>query len=401
MKNFRLLVALLFICIADQAWAAGFALDVLGGRATGMASAVTAFIDDAEAAFYNPAGLAQGKGLDMRVGATPIVPSFSFHSDITGQDSSAINRVTTPPHAYGSYGITDQLSVGFGFFTPYGLVVPWHSNWEGNFLSIKSDLRTYYFDPEVAYRITDRVRVGAGVQIVRTTVSLKRAIRAFGGNVGIVELAGGSWGVGGIGGVQIDIIPGMLTFGGTYRSSVSSDINGRAHFSNVPLPLQTTLRDQNVSTHLSLPGQFAFGLAYLGVTNLKLSFEMDYVGWQAVQRLAINFEDPNLDSVTPKNWNHTWNYHLGAEYDLNSQWRIRGGVMYDPTPSPQDTITPEIPDANRINIAIGAGYQWGKFALDAGYQLVVITNAKTTAPQLPGSYSGVANLLSVTLGFHL
>ncbi len=36
MKNFRLLVALLCIGIADQAWAAGFALDVLGGRANGF-----------------------------------------------------------------------------------------------------------------------------------------------------------------------------------------------------------------------------------------------------------------------------------------------------------------------------------------------------------------------------
>ncbi len=128
---------------------------------------------------------------------------------------------------------------------------------------------------------------------------------------------------------------------------------------------------------------------------------MDYIGWQTVQRLAINFENPNLNSVEPKNWTHTWNYHLGAEYDLNSQWRIRGGLMYDPTPSPQNTITPDVPDANRINIAVGAGYQWGRFAVDAGYQLVVITSAKTTAPDLPGTYSGVANLLSVTLGFHL
>src|SRR6266849_6351333 len=106
MKNFRLLVALLCIGIADRAWAAGFALDVLSARATGMAAAVTAFIDDAEAAYYNPAGLAQGKGLDVRIGATPIVPSFNFHSDNTGQTSSVIVRVTTPPHAYAAYGIT-------------------------------------------------------------------------------------------------------------------------------------------------------------------------------------------------------------------------------------------------------------------------------------------------------
>jgi len=32
---------------------------------------------------------------------------------------------------------------------------------------------------------------------------------------------------------------------------------------------------------------------------------------------------------------------------------------------------------------------------------VVVTHAKTTAPLLPGRYGGVANLLSLTLGFHL
>lgn len=402
MKNLRLLIAVLSVGMAGRAWAAGFALDVLGGRATGMAAAVTAFIDDAEAVFYNPAGLAQGRGvLDVRVGATPIVPSFQFHSDLSGQTTDAIVRAVPPPHFYASYGITDQLSVGFGVFTPYGLVVPWRRNWEGRFLSFYSDLKSYYFNPEVAYRIVNRVRLGAGLQIVRTTVSLKRKLRLVDGSEGQIELAGGMWAVGGNAGVQIDLVPDLLTFGAAYRSAVQADINGRSHFSDIPLPLQSTLRDQNASTHIQLPGQLALGLAVQALANLKLSFEMDYVGWQAVQRLAINFENPSLNTVAPKRWSHTWNYHLGAEFALDPQWRLRGGVMYDPTPSPQDTITPELPDANRINIALGAGYQWDKFSVDAGYELVVITHDQSTSPLLPGTYNGVANLLSVTLGFHL
>jgi long-chain fatty acid transport protein len=401
MKILRLLIAVLSVGIAGRAWAAGFALDVLSARATGMAAAVTAFIDDAQAAFYNPAGLAQGRGLDVRLGLTPIVPSFSFQSDNTGATTSAILRVTPPPHVYASYGITDQLSVGLGFYTPYGLVVPWPRGWEGNYLSIFSDLKTYYFTPEVAYRIVDRVRLGAGVQIVRATVQLKREIRLPDSSLALAELAGGTWAVGYIAGVQIDLVPSVLTFGATWRSTANGDINGRAHFSSVPPSLQNTLKDQNASTHLNLPGTIALGLAYLGVEKLKLSFEMDYYSWQVFGRLAVNFEDPSLNTLSPKNWTHTWNYHLGAEYALNSQWRLRGGLMYDPTPSPQDTISPELPDANRVNIAAGAGYQWDKFAVDAGYQLVVITHATTTLPQLPGTYSGVANLLSVTFGFHL
>lgn len=399
MKTLNLLVTVLCSGTASTAWAAGFAIDVHGGRATGMAAAVTAFIDDAEAVYYNPAGLAQGKVLDLRVGATPIVPAFSYQNS-AGQTSSGIVRPVPPPHIYASYGITDELSVGLGVFSPYGLVVPWHSGWEGRFLTLNSDLKTFYINPEVAYRFMGRVRVGAGIQIVRATVSLKRSIN-FVDSEGLAELAGGTWGVGGNGGVQIDLIPNLLSFGATYRSSVNGDINGRAHFSNIPTAFQGTAKDQNVSTHLSLPGQFSLGVAFQALPNLKLAFNSDYVGWQVIQRLVISFQDPSLTQVLPKNWKHTWNYHLGAEYTLNPQWRFRAGIMYDPTPSPQDTMTPELPDANRVNIALGAGYQWSNFAVDLGYQLVVITSATSTAPQFPGSYSGVANLASLTFGYHL
>ena len=401
MKRLCFLATVLSIGVGSRVWGAGFAIDVHGGRATGMASAVTAFIDDAEAAYYNPAGLAQGKVLDLRVGITPIVPAFKFDSTNSGQTTDGIVQVAPPAHVYALYGITDQFSIGFGFFSPYGLKVPWHSNWEANYLSIRSELKTFYFNPEVAYRVTDQIRLGAGVQIVRTTVSLTQAIRLPGGDFGQVDLSGGTWGVGYNAGIQIDIIPKLLSFGGTWRSTVNSDITGRAHFSNIPAGLQSKLKDQGASTHLTLPGQFALGVAFQALPALKLSFETDYIGWQVFQRLAVNFEDPSLNTVNPKNWTHTWNYHFGAEYLLNPNWALRAGVLYDPTPSPQDTISPELPDANRVNIALGAGFHWDKFAIDAGYELVVITNAKTTYAPLPGSYSGVANLLSVTFGFHL
>ncbi len=399
MKTVILVSVMILGGIQSSSWAAGYAIDVQGGRATGMAAAVTAFIDDAEAAYFNPAGLAQGRTLDVRVGATPILPSFSYQ-DPLGNSSSGIVRPVPPPHLYLSYGVTDELSVGLGVFSPYGLVVPWHSNWQGRFLSIQSDLKTYYTNPEVAYRIGDRVRLGAGIQIVRITAQLKRAIN-FVDSEGLVELAGATWGVGGNGGLQIEILPSVLSFGATYRSAVTSDINGRVHFSNIPIDFQSTAKDQNASTTVHLPATFSLGLAYQALPALKLAFNADYTGWQVFRRLALDFQDPSLSTVLPKNWSHTWNYHFGAEYTLNAQWRLRTGILIDPSPSPQDTITPELPDANRVNIALGAGYQWGHFAVDAGYQLVVITSVTSTSPQFPGTYSGVANLLSLTLGFHL
>jgi len=32
---------------------------------------------------------------------------------------------------------------------------------------------------------------------------------------------------------------------------------------------------------------------------------------------------------------------------------LRGGVLVDPTPSPADTLGPDIPDSTRVNLALG------------------------------------------------
>ena len=119
----------LFYC-AD-AKAAGTALDVQGGRATGMAGAVSGFIDDSSAIYFNPAGMANGQGLDAQAGVNLIVPTFSYKSAASGKKTSMPFSVVTPFQAYASYGITDNVSAGVGVFTPYGLDLKWPDGWEG------------------------------------------------------------------------------------------------------------------------------------------------------------------------------------------------------------------------------------------------------------------------------
>jgi long-chain fatty acid transport protein len=371
-------------------------VDVHGGRATGMAAAVTAMIDDASGVFYNPAGLAQGKGLDLEIGDTVIVPAFKFE-DPAGVTTDGSKKPIPPPHFYASYGLTEEVTFGIGVFSPYGLVVEWPQGWDGRFQSARSELDTFYINPEVAVRATPWLRVGAGLQIVRAIAQLDRALNYI-DSEGATHLAGGGWGVGGNAGVQVEAIPETLSFGATYRSLVNVDITGNSHFSGTPTNLQTLLQDQPVSTTAHLPQSISLGVAVRPFSRLRLSFNADYTGWQSIHELLIIFQNPTLNTYLPKRWKHTWNYHLGGEYELTDQWRLRGGILIDPTPSPVDTITPDLPDADRVNIALGGGYRWRNFRIDAGYQLVVITSVTSTAPAWPGKYSGVANLLSLTLG---
>jgi len=91
---------------------------------------------------------------------------------------------------------------------------------------------------------------------------------------------------------------------------------------------------------------------------------------------------------------------VGGEAKVAASWRVRAGVMYDPSPSPADTLTPETPDADRLNLALGVGYwQRSGFHADLGYQLILLFKKPSTAPQLPGDYGGWVHILGITLGY--
>ena len=260
-------VAACCLLLLRDARAAGIALDVQSGRGTGMASAVTAVIDDSSAIYYNPAGIAQGRGLDVMVGDTIIIPSFTYTSPSGAQTGNA-SEVLPPFQAYLTAGLLDNLSIGVGVFTPYGSTIDWPTGWTGRSLITSSALATYDINPTIAYRFGP-VRLGAGLQVERATVELKKDINT-GSQFASVDLGGDSWGVGMNAGAQLEVIKQYLQVGLHYRSAVTLDFTGNAHFSNVPPELQTQLHDQAVSTTLTNPDSLQIGIASHPIPRLVL-----------------------------------------------------------------------------------------------------------------------------------
>lgn len=364
-----------------------------------MAAAVTAMIDDSSAIFYNPAGIAQGRIVDAQVGDTLIMPSFKF-TDPQGQSTSTLFKVSAPFQIYESGGITDHLSIGVGVFTPFGLTVPWPSEWEGKSIVTEASLATYDFNPTVAYRFGP-LRIGVGVQLVRATVDLKRKIDTP--SEVSAELGADTWGEGFNVGAQLEAMARYLSLGVAYRSAVTLDFTGNAHFDGVPPPFQATLHDQLVKTSLTNPDVFQMGVASHPLASLVIDVDLVWYGWSKFH--AIDIKYPNdasgmLRAPEPKNWSNTVNVHLGGEVAVNDTWRLRAGAMYDPSPSPSNTLLPDVPDANRMNVAVGVGYAHPSgFSLDVGYQLLVLFSKTSTATPLAGTYSGLGNIIGISVGY--
>ena len=389
--------------LASSALAAGFQVDVHGSRATGMATAVTASVDDASSVFFNPAGLAGKKGLDIYLGDTLIIPSFTY----SGPDGTTKTTpgVIPPPHLYVAYGITDSAAVGVGLFSLYGSAIHWPNNstWPGRFQITDSTLSTYYINPEVAFKV-GMLHVGVGVQVVRATVDLKRQTNFFDSETeATTELGGGSWGVGGNLGVQVDAIPKILQFGATYRSGVKLNFDGNAHFSNVPSEFAGAVRDQALRTSVTLPDTLALGVAVHPIPTLLVGFDAVYTAWQKLHDLSFHFDDPSLDQVEYKRWHSTVNFHLGSELNVSDNFDVRLGLLLDPTASPSSTLGPDLPDSTRLNIAAGVGFHTGGFRADLGYQYVIIMKTTSTNPVFGNgaTYNGNAQVLGLSIGYRL
>lgn len=391
--------ALLIVLFASTAAASGFRLETHHARAAGMGIAVTALTDDASSIVYNPAGLAGRRGLDVQAGLSLVIPSIVFTSDATGQSTQTLTRLSTPINFNASFGITDDLSVGLGVFNPFGAGATWPDSWEGRGRALSSNVQTFAFNPTIAYRIHPKFKIGAGVQIVRGTVAIERGL-PFIDAEGKVSLAGDAWGLGWNAGVQGTLIDDRLTYGFTWRSNVPLTFQGRAHFGSIPPEFQSRLADQAITASVTMPDIATVGIGFYATPRLRLGLDVNVVMWSSFRQLFIDFTNNDLDNPLPKRWHDTMSVHVGGEYDVTKHIQARFGAVYDQTATPTDTLTPDLPDAQRVRFCLGVGYRF-EFGLnlDAGYQLVLLVPQASTAPGFSGTYSGSAQVVGFNAGY--
>ncbi|MCP3161848.1 outer membrane protein transport protein [Myxococcus sp. QH3KD-4-1] len=394
-------LSLMTLLAAGVSQAAGFQIDTQSARATGLGNAATAWMEDSSAIYSNAANILGVKTLDITVGDTGILPLLEF-TPTGGSTQGQKLTVSPPPHVFAVFRPFEKLAFGVGAYAPYGARSHWEDDFVGRFRGQQSNLAAYYINPTVAYQLHDAIRVGAGVDIVRSTVEIRRALN-FLDSEGSVHLGGGAWGVGFNAGLQAELLPGELTLGVHYRSSVAVTFEGQADFQNIPVEFQQRMTDQRVSADVTFPATLAIGLAFYPMERLTVALDAQVTYWSSFEALAIEFPDtPALNNPIAKTWSTKAKYHLGAEYAVTPQLQARAGLVADLSPSPSETLTPDLPDADRFKVAIGAGYTTPSgLRADVGYQFVFLADTESTAPGMEGNYSGSAHVLGVTLGYAL
>jgi long-chain fatty acid transport protein len=379
--------------------AAGFSIDTHSARATGLASTSTAVMEDSSAVAYNAANILGVQKLDITVGDSAIIPKLKFTPE-GGNTQGFKPTVVPPPHLFGVYRINESMAAGIGVYVPFGAGANWVDDFVGRTKGFESQVATYFINPTFAYQATDRLRLGAGVSLVRGTVSIRRKLD-FRESEGTVELGGGGWGFGYNLGAQFEAVEKLMSLGVSFRGPAKVSFDGKSDFQDVPAEFQSLLVDQPLSAAITLPGSVGVGLKVTPTQQLMIGVDATMVLWSSIDQFGVEFENPALTSFLPKRWKNTLNLKAGVEYLVTPDLAVRVGGTYDPTVSPEDTLTPDLPDATRIKATVGVGYNFNPVRVDVGYQFTQLTDTKSTAPGIAGTYNGNGHVVAATVGYSL
>lgn len=391
-------------------YSGGFQVNEHGSRAMGMGGAFIAVASDPSAIYFNPAGLTQLRGFNVMLGATFIAPRTTFRGPAPSIDEhKMVRQIFYPINLYASYQLTNKVTLGFGLNNPFGLGTKWPEDWVGKYIATETRLRTFFFTPSVAYKITEGISVGWGLDFVLGQVLLKRKvdISPFAGEAN-VKLEGSGNGFGYRFGILAKPFDD-LSIGFSYRGDVNLKFDGTAETTG-PAQLQSQLPQGDVKTEITTPQNFNFGVAYRVMPKLLLAASLQYVTWSSYKDLKVDFVDPRFpDLSTPKNWFDSYIVRFGGEYNLLSNLDVRAGILYDKNPIRDEYVDPTLPDSDRLGFTLGAGYKMRNITFDFSYMFLrvaerTITNSKVyyigNTP-FNGTYNTTTHLFGFNVTYNL
>ena len=142
--------------------------------------------------------------------------------------------------------------------------------------------------------------------------------------------------------------------------------------------------NSGVNAEVKLPDSFSIALSH-SMDRWQFLADYTWTGWDSIQDLSIYRRAPRAAacSSTPLNFKNSWRAGLGVNYQLNPEWKLRGGIAYDTTPVQDAYRTPRLPDQDRTWLSIGAQWTVSKqLAIDFGYAYLFVRDGSSNLPSV-------------------
>jgi long-chain fatty acid transport protein len=395
-------LAALTAVLATSASAGGFAIREQSVESQGASFAGSAAFGGLSSMYWNPAAAANKDGMNFDSNYTVILPKADIHvkggtAFVAGgqNDSGNIGSNALVPASYANYQFANydrNLYLGLALNSPFGLVTePDNSKYTGAVLGRTSKLFTLNVNPNLAYRLSPSLTVGAGVQMMYANGTFK-----FATGTG----AGPSTGFEGTG-VAFGATAGLMytptsatTIGLGYRSRMTEKLEGE-FYTNASALTRGVALSTAANAEIKLPDIVTLSLKQAVSSNTRLLGTVEWSNWSRFDELRVKSSTGGTTilgtppaggtiAVIDAKWTDGWFFSLGGEYDVNQKLTLRTGVAYEL--SPVDDAKKRIagiPDSDRIWASLGASYKWSDTtSFDLAYTHIFLKDAEINRTSL-------------------
>lgn len=349
--------AVMAVCAASAAHAAGFMLTEQSAGALGRAYAgVGVDGTDLSGVYYNPATMTLHSGTAIQAGfvAVGLDLAFEGHDGTDAQKPVSENgqyNTQAIPHGYISHQLTDNMWIGLAMTVPFGMGTEYKDDWTWNNRGISAEVLTFDFNPNVAWKVSDKLSLGAGMSIQYAAADLKLQSSGMYSEVDADSLA---WGFNlGLMWSPLE----NLRFGLSYRSRVNHNADGDLELTN-PFNGNLVMPALDATATLATPA-WAMATAAWDVNDfLSLYATFRWTDWSSFDELTIKTNNPMIGDSIKNKWQDTYLVSVGADLRFTNWWTFRAGIGYETSAvdDPQYR-TAIIPDADRWWFALGSSFK--------------------------------------------
>lgn len=366
------LVMVLTLGLSTGLNANGLNLNSNGSKALAMGGAFVGLADDFSAIFWNPAGMTQMKKEQIGLFVSDVIPSGTYEFALAGIDTST----ETNHYVSGGIGyykpISEKVTIGIYAYVPSASGAKWSGDDLSNLtsgLSLKwqSLVALVAVSPAIAVKVTDKLSLGASLNIYYGFLDVKKPISDFGQMEEDVS------------GMAFGATIGMMyqpsekfSFGLTFKTPMTAKFSGDT---TIPaLALFGMSPTNNGEREATWPMWIGAGIAIKPNDKLTITADVQYTNWKKMTDIPMVFDSPAVQAVIGDRadfelrWKDTVQLRCGFEYKVSPTFAIRAGYYYDPDPTDNPTQSIILPEITYNWITVGFGYHTENFALDVGFE---------------------------------
>lgn len=352
--------AVMAVCAASAAHAAGFMLTEQSAGALGRAYAgVGVDGTDISGVYYNPATMTLHPGTAIQAGFVAVGLDLAFEGTgkYDGVSENGQYNTQAIPHGYISHQLTDSMWIGLAMTVPFGMGTEYKDGWDLNHRGISAEVLTFDFNPNVAWKVSDKLSLGAGMSIQYAAADLKMRDGADQISMnGEVDADSVAWGFN----VGLMWSPlENLRFGLSYRSRINHNADGDFTISDASMDALNGVASATAT--ISTPA-WAMATAAWDVNDLlSLYATFRWTDWSSFDTLDIKAANIPLSGNTKtveNHWQDTYLVSVGADLRFTNWWTFRAGIGYETSAVDDPKYrTAIIPDADRLWLALGSSFK--------------------------------------------